>query len=57
MTREEMKQNYSDADLQLVGRFLEDYIDLLETTEPYATDSINALEEALSSLPGRMEEI
>lgn len=57
MTKEEMKKRYSDKDLELVSRFLTDYVDLLETTEPYATDSIAELEEALSSLPSSMEEI
>lgn len=56
MTAKELRKKYTDYDLELVTGFLYDYARFIEESEPYATNTINALKECASYLPTTLED-
>lgn len=57
MTAEQFTSKYSDEDLNNARQFLEDLKEMTETEEPYATNSIQQMEEVLLCYPSSMNSL
>lgn len=56
MDKENFIKKYKDLDFEAIRDFLEDYANYIETTEPYATNSIDRFRDCAQNMPLDIDE-